>query len=662
MIAGERRAAMAWAVAALAAAAALACAWLPTPLAAVLLTLTFLVTPGALAARALLREGDALPHEAVALAWSPFLAGGAVVALAALGVPFAVSVRLTVLSIALLAASRAVRPGLRPLPGSPRADLAAALLWTAVVATMLIGVPALALRSDGWFHAAVTLQIAQRGIVPEDPYFAGLRLLYFWGEHAWAAAWLVLAPRLPVVVPLLVCNVAAAFAVALSVAAVARRLGGDARAARLAVALMVAGYAPFAWIQVMGRALWGEVRGAEEILRLAGTGPDAALDLMGRGLLHASLVFFGDKYLVVTPFAMGLALLLLATLALLEVSDLPDARRCAVLGVTLASTLFVHSVVGYFVLLWLGAWWLWSALEAWRGDALARARLLPLAATAVLALAVVAPYLYVTAAGKQGQLRAGFTMGALRSAAIAGAAIVPAAALWLGLRARRVPATRLLLLGGGLLLAMGLAVRLPENNQSKFFNLLWLLLAAPAALAWRELAARASAAGRFGLAALGCIALLPTVVLSLWAFALERGQSASAVRASSPGEIEALAWLKSRTPADVVLCDLGGARDLLTVAGRSVAWGGPGGERDWGYAPQSLAVRRAAVRALCRAEEPSPAARAWLTALARPLLVVSRATAPDSLSGWDRLPMHPERFQPVFRNAELAFYRWEGAR
>lgn len=662
MIAGERAAAWGWSVAAGAAAASLAAAWLPTWIAGAALGITFLVTPGALAARGLLRNGDGLPREAVALAWSPFLSGGAVTLLAALGIGFPLAVRLVVLGIALLAAGRALRPGLRPLAAVGRADLVSALVWSGLVAALLLGVPALALRSDGWFHAAVTHQIAQRGIVPEDPYFAGLRLLYFWGEHAWAASWLVLAPRLAVVAPLLACNIAAAFAVALGVAALTRRLGGGDRAARLAVVLMVAGYAPFAWLQVAARAMWGDVRGWDEISRLVGTGPDATLDLMARGLLHASLVFFGDKYLVVTPFALGLALLTLAALALLECSARPDPRRCAVLGVTLAATLFIHSVIGYCLLLWLGAWWLGSTFEAARGDRAARARIIPLGVTVVLAVACVVPYLYATAAGKQSAAHLGVSMGAVRSAVLGGAVLVPAAFAWLWARRRRVPDNTVLLLGAALLLVLGLVVRLPENNQSKFFNLLWLLVAAPAALAWEDRASRGPRWVAVALVALGVAALLPTVGFSLTAFALEHGQSSSVVRRPTRDERAALDWLRTDSPTDIVLCDLGGARDLLAIAGRTVAWGGPGGERDWGYPPAALALRREAVRALCRAEEPSEAASAWLTSLARPVWVVARASAPDSLAGWVPLTHHPERFRPLFRNADMAFYRWAGSR
>jgi len=659
---GERHAAMGWAVAALAAAASLAAAWLPVPLAALAILITFLITPGALAVHALLRKDDPVPREAATLAWSPLLAGGTVVALAAAGLSFPLAVRLVTATIGFLALVRVFRPGRPGSSASPRADVATALVWTSVIAALLLGVPALALRSDGWFHAAVTLQIVERGIVPEDPYFAGLRLLYFWGEHAWAAGWRVLAPGLPIVVPLLACNIAAAFAVALAVAAFARRLGGDARAARLAVVLMVAGYAPFAWAQVLARAAWGEVRGWDEIVRLAGTGPDAALDLMGRGLLHASLVFFADKYLVVTPFAMGLALLLLTVLALLDASDQPDPRRCAVLGLTLSAVLFLHTVVGYSAVVLCAVWWAWSACRAWRGDSVARARLAPLAVTLVLVLAVASPYLLATAAGKQGQVRFGLTAGGLRSAFLAGAAIVPAALLWLWLRARKQAAGQFLLVSASVLLLVALSVRLPESNQSKFYNLLWLLLAAPAALAWRDLANRAGASRRRGLIALGVVALLPTVLFGLWAFALERGQSISTVRVPTPAEGEALGWLAAHTPPELVLCDLGGARDLLTVTGRSVLWGGPGGERDWGYPPQELAMRREAVRALCLGEDPSPRAAAWLAALARPLLVVARANAADSLSGWRPLALRPDRFVPVFQNSAMAFYRWEGGR
>src|SRR6185503_5572933 len=99
--------------------------------------------------------------------------------------------------------------------------------WTLLVGLLLAIHPALLQRADGWFHAAVTLQVAQRGLPPEDPFFAGLRLLYFWGTHAWAALWLTLAPRIPVWAPLAALQIAAALACPLAVGVLASRLGAS---------------------------------------------------------------------------------------------------------------------------------------------------------------------------------------------------------------------------------------------------------------------------------------------------------------------------------------------------------------------------------------------------------------------------------------------------
>ena len=388
---------------------------------------------------------------------------------------------------------------------------------------------------------------------------------------------------------------------------------------------------------------------------------------MKRGEIWFAATPGGDRpVLVLTPFAMGLALLLLVMIALLEshtrVPGLGLWRRHALLALTLSAALFLHTVVGQCAVLVVGAWWCWSALAALRGDATARGRLLPLAGTIAAALVLLSPYLLAIMAGKRAGLGLGLSAVALRSAVLGGAAILPAAAGWCLRRAGTSEAARLMTVAAIVLLSLGLFVQLPEHNQSKFFNLAWLLLAPPAALGWSEWTSAWGRAPRWAMGTLGAIALLPTVALSLWAFAGEHGQSASTVQRSGAAEREALDWLDAHTSTDVALCDLAGARDLLTDSGRSVLWGGRSGERDWGYPAAALAARRQAVTDLCLGRDPSGEGLVLLRSLSRDVVVVSRTSVPDSLRGGERLAARPERFRPLFRNEAMSFYRWEPAR
>lgn len=653
----------AWAIVVAAGASAFAASRLPAPAAALVLAVTFLLAPGRLAVRALWPAADPETRALGTFALSPFVAGAPFALLVWLGVPArpaATAVACAIGIAALFAALSAERADARPAaPSRARPAWLVAGLWTLVVAALFAGNPWLAPRSDGWFHAAVTRQIAARGLPPEDPYWAGLRLLYFWGADAWAAAWLALAPRLAVWTPLVLFDVAAAFAAAIGVAALARALGASARGAAGAVALAIAGYAPFAWVQVAGRAIVGEVRGPAELSRLVHAGADALLGLLAIGQVHASLAFFGDKFLVPTSFGMGLALLAFVLLALLALEREPGPRAAAVLALALAATLFTHTVIGDALLL---ACALWGAVRAWdavRGDPLARGRLVAGALAGLAALAATAPYLAEITLGKHGQLAG--SRGALsgRSFLLGGALFVPAGFAWCAARARAHAGARLVLVTAGLFAVLALALKLPENNQSKFFNLLWLVLAAPAAAGLGALGARLSPAARVAGAGLLVAATAPTLALAIAAFALERGQSPSAWsawRAGAP-EAPALAWIGAHTSPDAAFCDVGGARDLVAVAGRAVVWGGRTGERDWGYAPEALETRRELVTALCSGREPGPRARALERSLARPLYVVVRAADDSAAARRAALTARPGRFEPVFDGGAMALWR-----
>ncbi len=76
---------------------------------------------------------------------------------------------------------------LRHLPPRPAREergllLLVGLLSLVVLVPPLVN-PYLAVRSDAWFHAAVEAQVRNLPLPPQDPYYAGLRLQYFWFFH-----------------------------------------------------------------------------------------------------------------------------------------------------------------------------------------------------------------------------------------------------------------------------------------------------------------------------------------------------------------------------------------------------------------------------------------------------------------------------------------------
>lgn len=659
---------------ALAAGATLWVALLPLPLLAArpLRLMVLCLLPGLLVSGWIWPRWDTTRRTLASLALSPFL----------LGLPAALTLwlapgrmRTQALPLLLLALGCLVEALRTPGPEAPnihgdpklsrtdaglhtRAAWTAATLWSFVVAALLLGNPVLASRSDGWYHGAVLAQLAQRGGPPEDPYFAGLRLMYFWGWHAWGTLWLrhMHQPLEHLYAPLIACNITAAFAVVLGVAALTRRLGGRPRAVLLACALAVGGYAPFGWVQIAGRAFAGHVRGWADIAAQMSAGVDSVLGTLALGQLHASLGFFGDKYLVLTPFAMGLALFLLGVLCLLELAEQPDRRRAMAFAVTLAATLFIHTVIGEALALLAGVWWLWRARAALVGEWHARQQLLTLMLATIAAVICVAPYLFEIMSGKHSRLGPGWSPIALYSFFAGGALLVPAALVWLVARAKRRPDAAVILVLFVACAALALGLKLPENNQSKFLNLLWLLAAAPAALGYQALARRGTVM-RVLTGAVLALAAVPTFVFALWGFVAEHGQSRSAWVAPDAATAEAMSWAYWHTPVYAIFCDLGGGKEILTYAGRSTYWGGVSGERDWGYTPLQMSARRSLVTSLCRGEDPQGVAAQLLAQETRDVIVVARSATGDSLSRPAALAARPERFELLWANPAIAFFR-----
>ena len=641
---------------------------LPGILESSLLALTLALTPGAVMAEWLAPAAGRATRALLALTLSPLLVAGPAAALLALGVPMEQAARVIAWAVAALAAISAWRHR-EPMAGEGKVVWGSALAWYAVVAALLLGNPALIARSDGWFHAAVTLQVHGHGLPLEDPFFAGLKLLYFWGMHVWAAMWLALVPATSVWTPLIALDLAAAVATMLAITLLARRLGGDARAQALAATLAVVGYAPFAWLLMVGRTLIGAVTGMQEVRQLLLRGVDPIMAAMNAQLLHSSMVFFGDKFLIATPFGMGLALFGAFVLTLLEAIERPSWRTWVLLALLQIASLFLHSVIGYANAIAAGGWWCWALWRATAGgDRRLKRVLVPLLLVFIVAAIVLLPYLRATTAAKRQSFHFGLDGPTVRTWLLAGLVFVPSGMGWLVARARRRgPAREVLGLALSLTLA-ALLLGLPLGNQSKLFGLLFLLLSAPAALGWQALIAAQHGARRVLLIAVLALATLPTAGLCLWGFATEHGQLDHGWdRRDSAAERDGWRWASANLPRDALFVDAAERLDMTVYAARSALWGGPGWAKNWGYDPAALELRHRATATLGRGAAPPSEVRAMLLALGRPVIVVARhADAADSTSPWARLalPDHEAArraaLTPIFANSGLALYRWQG--
>ena len=629
---GHARARAGWFVVALLAAAlvlAPSAVW-PTPLAWLAVVVVLAIAPGAWLARRVLPEAPHDARVALALLLAPF-ACAVVSSLLRMVLPEPRSAaRVLVSVIALLAAAEALRPRQR---ASTALGERAGWLGAGFVAVSILlahaANPVLGLRSDGAFHLGVVRAVLQ-GLPPEDPWFAGLPLRYFWGLHAWAANATALVPTLGPGAVLPVSGAFAAGAAWLAASALVTRLGGGGRTAWGAGVLLLAGTAPFAWLGFVARSLTGATRGAAAWAPAVGDGADAALRALDPGLLHPSLVLPYDKFMVVTPFAWGLAAVLVLAWTLLAMLHEPTPRHAGGVALALAAALTLHPFAGAAlgiaavcgVVVGLGA-----RAFPMRTGAFA------LAALALGAVVLLPPVRMFAPAAEGGASAVAWAPSgrALVSVLFGGAVLLPFAFAALRATARKAGSAGSAVLGGMLaaLVLPALVLRFGGDNQSKFLNLAFALAAPLAAVGvahWASSATRRRLALGFA-----CAAWLPTLMLLDWAYVHERDSSSDAP--SSPPRAILAALAREALP-DAVVVDAtldprrGAAPAVPAVTGRALLWSGAFMARKWGHPAAELAVREHVAAALAQGQWPEGRDGAWLTATGREVWLI----APGSLA------------------------------
>lgn len=589
---------------------------LPQPFAFAAVVIVLAIAPGAWLARRVLPEAPHDARVALALLLSPF-ACALVVSLLRQWAPDArAAARVFATLVALLASAEALRPRARATTAlGARSGWALALAVGALILLSHALVPMLALRSDGAFHAGAT-HAALRALPPGDPWFAGLPLRYFWGLHVWAACGVALVPALSPAQLLPVSGAFAAVAAVLAASTLTRWQVVAPRSSALAGVLVLVGTTPFAWLLLAARGLTGETTGFAPLLE---RGADTALRALDPGLLHPSLVLPLDKFVVVTPFAWGLAGAIVVPSLLLRWCMGPTARHAAAVSLALAAVCALHPVAGVALVAAAGVGVLTSALTR----ALAWREVLRLLAFCAVALVVLLPPLRMFAPAAEGgasvfTLR--FSWHGLFSALVGGLVLGPGALLALHRTRDEAPVTpwgglRRALFGGMLAALVGAAcvLQLGGDNQSKFLNLAFALAAPLAAVG---LARWASTPARRNVLVAGLTAAwLPTLAALGWSYAHETRQSDDAP-SSPPGLLLAMLAQEAAPDAWVVDATLdpsrGAAAAVPAVTGRALVWSGAFMARKWGHPADALAQRERVAAALAQGHWPDGPEGEWL--------------------------------------------------
>ncbi|MBI5837806.1 MAG: hypothetical protein HZB25_11210 [Candidatus Eisenbacteria bacterium] len=572
----------------------------------------------ALALASWVRHGGALRRWGLALVLSPVALGVSVLPLRLAGLDSLQAGLVALGAWGVVAAWRG-----RELPGGFGAEETQAL-WRCAWLLPLVLVPPLLNphlleRSDAWFHAAVTFQVRDLALPPQDPYYAGLPLQYFWFFHVVLATYDSVARVGPFAAMWLFNS--AYFALALAGAyLLARRVGLSHAAALWAPGLAALGANAAGWGWVLVHA-WKSPTG------WAGLGahlPDYVLNLVQWRYSSAALAYSLDKYQVGTAFSWGMTVFLWWALAAAETREERRPGTFLAAGALAAAALLVHTVAGFAVYVAGAVATVLAFLSAPSRGSLVRSAALALV-MALGALAVM-PYLRaVTQAKSDGGLpelllNRGMVWTTLWvGVGVLSFAVAAAPAAW---RAGGAARWTLLFVACGV--TLGCVLRVNSGNEGKFLHLALLPAAALAAGAARAAFVRLLP-GRVARGVALALAYGPTQALVLGCVLLSHGMAALRPDPPAPGpqELRLYEWVRRETPAEAVVLVAPGSLQALVRAERAQVWTRSAYAEQWKYPATAVASRRGAVEAAF-GRGLGPGELRFLAGLERPVYRLSR--------------------------------------
>ncbi len=537
-----------------------------------------------------------------------------------------------------------------------------------VVLTLLVAVPllvngALRLRSDAWFHAAVSERIAQGGLPPDDPFYAGLQLRYFWGYHVYLLV-LRSACGLSLFDLMASLNVLVFALYLLGVHSLSRRLDPESRGSKWAMVLAVFGINVFGGVLLLGRAFFGETRGFGALNGVLRSGVVVVHQNLSYRYLH-SLAFVLDKFLVGTPFGMALVILLCFLGAAIDWLSGKHRSSLILAGLCYGAALFFHAVVGLSILICAGAAFAGTALS---GRIRTRHGGPPLGIYGVLMLAVttaaLSPYLtaIISFTGRGSVLPLAANGAFLWTLLAVG--ILPLCLVVFRLIRRRptVSGEMFLYLFIVAVVILGTFARLPLGNAYKFVYIASLPMIALAGGMVPDIPGLLRGLGgmRYILLAALCLCAVATVSFGVAGCILDPGVDvpvpvSDGMPSLTNAEEEGYRWIRERTPDGSIMINAN-RRDILVLGPRRQLWTQSTYAEAWGYAPDVIEWRRVVVQALYT--ERSLPADAWVKMFAfdQPLYLIVRSDDPGSAVHRKGGPSPFGRYREVFSNEEFLIF------
>ena len=552
---------------------------------------------------------------------------------------------------ALLAAGLLRRRWSSPHP-LPKADLlwvTAAVGW---IALPLLLNPVLRHHSDAFTHIAITREILTHDVPWTDPRFAGQPLRYFWFFNLWAAGFSARG-GIPIPWSLTLVNLTALTAFAAAMVAVVRHFFASGRHRTWALLLILGGLNPLGVFGIathLAAGLFGEWRGIPVIFdlfrRLHFLDSEVVFTLTPRWAYNVSWV---TKFLVITPFGIGMAGAVFSALVLWEACRRRKVtgRTLLLLSIGVAAVTFHHLIAAGFVGAALAGGLLWSILA--RRSPFSMTDTLRLAAAAGLAVLITFPYYATILLGRELGIDAGgYGLGfdprwLITLLTSVGPLIL---LLWFGretLRERLGPAMPVFagtVLCGILMMA---CVRLPTVNESKMFILFYCLAAPYAAAGAVELSRRWAVRPHLRAVGLVLVASAVLVPVMIWLGFLAQPPPKLPAGVDAAG-----AWIREHTRRDAVLIEPRESTLLLNRGEREQFVGQERFITECGYPRREMNARLALIDHLYATGDLTADEVAQLRSLGRPVYLFWRRC--------DAEPS-PEHFRLFFAEGSVALYR-----
>jgi hypothetical protein len=517
----------------------------------------------------------------------------------------------------------------------PRAWLMALALTALIVVPVLVN-PGLRVRSDAWFHAAVAESIGRAGLPPDDPYYAGIQLRYFW-------AYQVYLLTLRAAVPASLFDLMAAINIVffpiylMTLFALSSRIGTKRSGPFWSMLLAVFGINVFGSLLLAGRVAFGATRGLTLLRGIIDGGSHYVLTNLA---LHyvGSISFFLDKFLVGSAFAMTLGMFLIAVYFLAGWLVSGDRRELVFAGLFAGSAILFHTVIGFSLVLCGGGALVVLSLRGMRTkeNATTRRSLIGLALLGATVLLCV-PYLR-TILPPRGPGAGLFAVNGAFLWTVLAAGILPLALLAVRVTREGIKGTGaiFILFLAGFALLLGAFARMPLENFDKIVYLALLplvVLAGDGVPLLRSLFGRMSRVGAvLGMFLIACGAA--TVALGLAGYIRDRGEDVPVPLKNgridlSAADREAYRWIRENTPRQSIFIN-DSRSDILVMASRRQLWSPGNYASEWGYRDEDIEWRREVVGDVYSGTTVSPDARNRLLALGFPVYIIIRG---DDLRG-----------------------------